>query len=173
MLPRDAIHSLGLGLQEVSPALSFGIELDQAANITAVEIHLSWMRARRLSYEQAEEQIDGEPLRSLDCLTRAYQRRRQADGAFLLDLPEVMMRVSDGEVIIEPILRLRSRDMVREAMLMAGEAAARFAIQHSIPFPFVTQEASGTAAGEWRRLPDPPTPWHSASPSGACSSAAR
>jgi len=29
---------------------------------------------------------------------------------------------------------------------MAGEAAARFAIQHSIPFPFVTQEASGTVA---------------------------
>jgi hypothetical protein len=29
MLPEGAIHSLGLGL-EVSPALSFGIELDQA-----------------------------------------------------------------------------------------------------------------------------------------------
>jgi exoribonuclease-2 len=46
-------------------------------------------------------------------------------------------------VIIEPIRRLRSRDMVREAMLMAGEAAARFALQRDIPFPFVTQEAAG------------------------------
>jgi exoribonuclease-2 len=41
---------------------------------------------------------------------------------------------------------LRSRDLVREAMLMAGEAAAQFAIQHSLPFPFVTQEASSTLA---------------------------
>ena len=146
MLPAEAIHSLGLGLDEVSPALSFGIELDQEAGPTALEIRPSWVRARRLSYEQAEELIDCEPLSSLDCLAQAYQRRRQADGAFLLDLPEVMMRVSDGEVIIEPIKRLRSRDLVREAMLMAGEAAAQFAIQHNIPFPFVMQEAFNTAA---------------------------
>jgi exoribonuclease-2 len=96
-----------------------------------------------LSYEQAEELIDRQPLRGLDYLAQTYHRRRQAGGAFLLDLPEVMMRVSNGEVIIEPIVRLRSRDLVREAMLMAGEAAARFAILHSLPFPFVTQEASG------------------------------
>jgi exoribonuclease-2 len=146
MLPEGAIHSLGLGLGEVSPALSFDIELDQTAKITAVEIRPSWVRARRLSYEQAEELIDCEPLRSLDCLTRAYLRRRQADGAFLLDLPEVMMRISGGEVIIEPILRLRSRDLVREAMLMAGEAAAQFALRQNIPFPFVTQEASNWGA---------------------------
>jgi exoribonuclease-2 len=87
-------------------------------------------------------------LQGLNCLAGAYQQRRQADGAFLLDLPEVMMRVSAGEVLIEPILRLRSRDMVREAMLMAGEAAARFAIQNGIPFPYVTQEASGSPAGD-------------------------
>ncbi len=96
--------------------------------------------------KNADELIDREPLRGLNSLARAYQSRRQAQGAFLLDLPEVMMRVSQGEVIIEPIRRLRSRDMVREAMLMAGEAAARFAIQNDIPFPFVTQEASGTPA---------------------------
>jgi exoribonuclease-2 len=85
-------------------------------------------------------------LHSLNCLAQAYQRRRQAQGAFLLDLPEVMMRVSQGEVVIEPVRRLRSRDLVREAMLMAGEAAAQFAIRQNIPFPFVTQEASNSGA---------------------------
>jgi exoribonuclease-2 len=143
MLPGAAIHALGLGLQEVSPALSFGIELDGMAQIAAVEVRPTWVCVQRLSYEAADERIDGEPFRSLNCLAQAFQRRRQAQGAFLLDLPEVMMRISQGQVIIEPVLRLRSRDMVREAMLMAGEAAARFAIQHSLPFPFVTQEASG------------------------------
>jgi exoribonuclease-2 len=148
MLPHLAIERLGLGLDEISPALSFGIELDRAAQIAAVEIRPSWVRVQRLSYERAEERIETEPLRGLNCLAQAYQERRQAGGAFLLDLPEVMMRVSEGEVIIEPILRLRSRDMVREAMLMAGEAAARFAIQHNIPFPYVTQEASIAPAGD-------------------------
>jgi exoribonuclease-2 len=98
-----------------------------------------------LSYERAEELLDSEPLRGLERLTQAYQRRRQAEGAFMLDLPEAMMRVSEGQLIIEPILRLRSRDLVREAMLMAGEAAAQFAIHHGIPFPFVTQDSSSAA----------------------------
>jgi exoribonuclease-2 len=147
MLPRPAIERLGLGLADISPALSFGIELDQAAQISAVEIRPSWVRVQRLSYEQAEEQIESQPLKDLYCLAQAYHRRRQSQGAFLLDLPEVMMRVSEGEVVIEPTLRLRSRDMVREAMLMAGEAAARFAILHQIPFPYVSQEASGAPAG--------------------------
>lgn len=148
MLPHAAIERLGLGLEEISPALSFGIELDSQAQIARVEIRPSWVRVQRLSYEQAEAQIEEQPLQGLNCLAQAYQRRRQAEGAFLLDLPEVMMRVHEGQVVIEPILRLRSRDMVREAMLMAGEAAARFALQHAIPFPYVNQEASGGPAGE-------------------------
>lgn len=52
------------------------------------------------------------------------------------------MRLDDGRVMIEEIRPTRSRDLVREAMLMAGEAAARFSIEQDIPFPFVTQGAS-------------------------------
>lgn len=36
---------------------------------------------------------------------------------------------------------LQSRDLVREAMLMTGEAVAQFAQQHYIPIPYTTQEA--------------------------------
>jgi exoribonuclease-2 len=145
MLPEQAIQRLGLGLQETSPALSFKITLDGAAEISQVEIRPSWVRVQRLSYEQAEAQIESGALQRLYSLAQAYQRRRQAAGAFLLDLPEVSIRVREGEVIFEPIQRLRSRELVREAMLMAGEAAARFAIQNGIPFPFVSQEASEAA----------------------------
>lgn len=145
MLPVQAIHRLGLGLQEISPALSFKVTLDGAAEISQVEIRPSWVRVQRPSYEQAEAQIESGALQHLYSLAQAYQRRRQAAGAFLLDLPEVSIRVREGEVIFEPIQRLRSRELVREAMLMAGEAAARFAIQNGIPFPFVSQEASEAA----------------------------
>jgi exoribonuclease-2 len=43
--------------------------------------------------------------------------------------------------VIRPVLQLRSRMLVKEAMLMAGEAAARFALQRRLVFPFTIQEA--------------------------------
>jgi exoribonuclease-2 len=141
MLPLEAIEVLGMGLQEISPALSFGLRLNSAGEIVDVEIAPSWVRVGRLSYEAADQRMAEEPFRSLDTLASAYQARRRANGALFIDLPEVIVRVVDREVTIRPVTRLRSRDLVREAMLMVGEAAARFAVQHEIPFPFAAQEA--------------------------------
>ncbi|MBN1148137.1 MAG: RNB domain-containing ribonuclease [Anaerolineales bacterium] len=140
MLPPAAVKTLGLGLQEISPALSFGLELNGAGEIVAVHIQPSWVRVQRLSYESANERMEDAPLRELDILACAYQARRASLGALFIDLPETSVRVLDGRVQIRPIERLRSRDLVREAMLMAGEAAARYATAHAIPFPFATQE---------------------------------
>ncbi len=47
----------------------------------------------------------------------------------------------NSEVVIQPLRRLRSRTLVREAMLMAGEAVARFALRENIPLPFASQAA--------------------------------
>jgi len=49
------------------------------------------------------------------------------------------------EVVIRPLPPLRSRDLVSEAMLMAGEAIARLALEQDIPLPFTTQEPPETA----------------------------
>jgi len=46
---------------------------------------------------------------------------------------------ADGRVAIRPILPLRSRALVREMMLMTGEATARFALERDIALPFATQ----------------------------------
>ena len=140
MLPQAAIQKLGLGLQEISPALSFEIELDAAAAPKLVQVQPSLVRVQRLSYDQVELQLEEEPFRSLNRLAQAFQRRRQAAGALNIDLPEAIFKVHDGQVSIQPIQRLRSRDMVRDAMLMAGEATARFAVEQNIPFPFAAQE---------------------------------
>ena len=142
MLPAGALQVLGMGLKEVSPALSFGIEINASAEIEDVEIVPSWVRVERLNYEDAEERLEDEPFASLYRLAEAYQERRRVNGALFIDLPEVKMRLDDGRVMIEEIRPTRSRDLVREAMLMAGEAAARYSIEHDIPFPFVTQSAS-------------------------------
>ena len=139
MLPPRATLQLGLGLQEVSPALSFGIDLSAEGEIAGVEIVPSWVRVTRLTYAEAETQLDQEPLRGLYRLAQRNEARRRKNGAVMIDLPEVRIRVVDGQVVIRPILPLKSRTLVTEAMLLTGEAAARFALDHDIPFGFATQ----------------------------------
>ncbi len=140
MLPPAAIEQLGLGLAEVSPALSFGMNLDADGRVTGVEITPSWVRVQRISYQEVEKRLDEEPFRTLNELAQRHRDRRRANGAIFIDLPEVKITVTDGRAKIEPFTRLRSRLLVAEAMLMAGEAAARFALEHELPFPFTTQD---------------------------------
>lgn len=140
MLPPLVTQQLGLGLAEVSPALSFGLDLNQAGDVVGFELCLSLVRVQRLSYGQVQERLAEEPFQTLHRLALASQVRRQARGALFIDLPEVQIRVVAGEVTIKPIRSLPSRDLVTEAMLMAGQAAARFALDQGLPFPFSTQD---------------------------------
>lgn len=144
MLPLQAIQRLGLGLNPVSPAFSFGLDLDQAGEVVSIEVVPSWVRVTRLTYQEAEASLDENPLRELYRLAQDHRARRQERGAANIYLPEVKIRVENGQVEIQPLLRLRSRDLVLEAMLLAGEAAAGFALDRDIPFPFTTQDPPDT-----------------------------
>ena len=140
MLPEAATPALGLGLGEISPALSFGLEVDANGELTAVEVAPSLVHVHRLSYEEAEARLAEEPFRTIYALGLASKARRQRDGAMTVEMPEVSVRVCDGEVTIRSIPALRSRDLVQYAMILAGEAAARFGTTRGIPLPFATQE---------------------------------
>ncbi len=140
MLPPVVTETLGLGLAEVSPALSFGLDLAADGSIAGVEITPSWVRVTRLTYEQVEARMAEKPFATLYALARRFEARRRENGAVFIDLPEVKIRVEGGEVVIRPLPPLRSRSLVMEAMLMAGEAVARYAVQHNIPLPFTIQD---------------------------------
>jgi exoribonuclease-2 len=109
-----------------------------------VEVVPSWVRVTRLTYAEAEARLDEEPLRSLYRIAHGFGQRRREQGAVNIDLPEVRIRVVDGRVAILPLLRSRSRQLVMEAMLMAGEAVARLALREEIPLPFTTQQPPRT-----------------------------
>ncbi|MDM8528633.1 RNB domain-containing ribonuclease [Anaerolineales bacterium HSG24] len=141
MLPRAVRPLLALGLSEISPALSFGIELDETGNISQVDITPSWIKVTRLTYTNANKLLHEEPLRSMAQLALSNHNRRLRNGAIQLDLPECKIRVVDGQVTIKQLPPLQSRELVTEAMLMAGEGVAKFAIEHEIPFPFSSQES--------------------------------
>jgi exoribonuclease-2 len=141
MLPPAATHWLGLGLAELSPALSFGLTLDPDGAVADLEIVPSWVHVTRLTYEEVDGRLHEEPFKSLYELAQRSEQRRRENGAIEIELPEVRVRVDDdGRVNIRPLPNLRSRDLVRDAMLMAGEAIARFAFAHNIPLPYTVQE---------------------------------
>jgi exoribonuclease II len=140
MLPPEATQLLGLGLTEISPALSFGMDLTPAGEITGIEIVPSWIRATRLTYDEVELRLAEEPFTCLYDLVLRCEARRQARGAITLTFPEIKLAVQDGQVTLRPLPPLRSRSLVQEAMLMAGEAVARYALARDVPFPFATQE---------------------------------
>ncbi len=141
MLPPQATAQLALGLEEISPALSVGFSLDGDGAVAGVEIRPSRVRVTRLSYAAADAQLDDGPLAPFWALLQRRAARRAVAGAIDIELPEVKIRVSDGDIIIRPLPNLRSRQMVLEAMLAAGEAVARYALEQAIPIPFTTQDA--------------------------------
>jgi len=141
MLPVAITEQLGLGLQERSPALSIGLRFDADAEITEIEIHPSLVQVQRLSYAEADRRLDEPALAELAQLAERYRNRRLAQGAAEIDLPEVSVRVQDGDVLIRPIERTGARAMVTDLMLMAGEAAARYCQARELPIPFAIQPA--------------------------------
>ncbi|NIV31737.1 MAG: ribonuclease II, partial [Anaerolineae bacterium] len=59
-LPLAASQRLGLGLAEVSPALSLALYLDAGGAVAGLEVVPSWVRVTRLTYEEAEARLDEE-----------------------------------------------------------------------------------------------------------------
>jgi exoribonuclease-2 len=154
MLPREALERFGLGLgapaggSTPSPALSFRIRVAEDGSIDEVEALPTIVRVRRESYGSADRLVDSGAAPDLEALAGVAERRRSrrvANGAVEIDIPEVRVRV-EGEgrsrrVEIEALPRDRSSGLVREMMLLAGEAAARWAFERGLAFPFYSQEA--------------------------------
>ena len=146
MLPQTATGLLALGLDAESPALSFGLRFDEDGALGDIRIAPSRVRVRRLSYAQAEERLHQAPFAGLHALARRRRDRRQNQGAVFIEYPEVKIRLQgDGRIDIRPLPPHQSREMVLEAMLAAGEAAALFAQRHAIPLPFTRQVPPETA----------------------------
>ena len=145
MFPWQVVERLGLGLGDVSPALSFGLTLDADGQLIDCQIAPSCLRVTRLTYEEAEARLDADHnWQEMLLLTTAHKERRSEQGAVMLDFPEVKVKVKDGSVTLRPLPALRSRALVEEAMIMAGEAVAQMAIERSILLPFATQEPNET-----------------------------
>jgi exoribonuclease-2 len=144
MLPDTALERFGLGLSERSRALSIRIVVDEAGLVSAVSICPSFVRVTRFSYAEADSALDSGPLAELARLAAIRNNYRSKAGAVDISIPEVRVWVRDGTPRIDAIPDFRSSSVVREMMVLAGEAVARWAFDRSLPFPYYSQEAPGS-----------------------------
>lgn len=140
MLAEDSLEDYALGLTPLSRALSFCIELDKNGAVLSCKVLKTLVKVKRYTYEEADMQKDSPQLAPLYAIARRNEQRRLKAGAVSITLPEVHISVTDGIVNISPALSWESNNVVREFMLLAGEAVAKFAFKNGIPFPFVSQE---------------------------------
>ena len=139
ILPPEATQRFGLGMQEVSPALSFGIRIDENGVPHLEKLLKSKIHADRLTYEDAAPLLHAEPLISIQTELERFRRWRLDRGALLIRLPEVHISLTGDEIRIEPLPITPIRELVANAMLAAGAATALFAAEKEIPMPFAAQ----------------------------------
>lgn len=166
MLGEKAVEYFALGLSEISYALSFKLKLNEKAEILSADICRSKIKVKRMTYHEASEKKDSEELKPFFGIAKANLEKRVKAGAVTIDLNEVKIILHDDKSAGGNAKLVEFKDvepdcaflMVKEMMLLAGEAAAFFAFKNNIPFQFISQEISpmpkklpGGYAGEFAK----------------------
>lgn len=142
MLPDALVAKAGLGLHATTPALSVCLDLDADGNAEAVDVVLTTVKAQRITYSEAQAQLEAgaEPFVTLTRLARASRHLRESEGALSIDLPEVRVWADEARATVAPLPKPEMRSVVQECMTLAGWGAAIFADDNDIPLPFATQD---------------------------------
>jgi exoribonuclease-2 len=128
-----------------SAAWSLWVDLDQTGAVVAEGLERSWVKtALRLSYGDADELIDLAPPQERDllCMKTLLERRRhwrEQRGALNLEDPEGRIRCRGDEALLEISEPSPSRQMVAEAMILAGALMAERGQRLGIALPYRTQ----------------------------------
>jgi len=139
MLPPSLVPLCSLGESEHSRALSIGFTMNDCV-VDDIKILQSDIKVERLSYEKADEILSQHPeLSQLNTMAKEHKAFRNANGALRLDLPNIDVRLVDGEVSLRKQEASESREMVAEMMVIAGRVVAQFALENDIAMPYVTQ----------------------------------
>ncbi len=144
MFPAElATGPMSLRQGKLCPALSFGIVLDDAGAVLDYTICASTIKPTyRLTYHDVDEMLElgitDEPeVAILASSAAARYRWRQSQGSISIQMPEAVIKVNTKEdIFIELLDGSRSRKLVAEMMILAGEVAGRYCQEHGLPVPF-------------------------------------
>ncbi|MBW4494376.1 MAG: ribonuclease R [Oscillatoria princeps RMCB-10] len=143
--PELATGPMSLVQGRLCCALSFAIILDETGGVQEYSIHPSSIKPTyRLTYEDVDEMlllgISAEP--EISALAEWAFRRQQwrlSQGAISISMPEAVIKVRGDEVVVQVMEDSRSRQVVAEMMILAGEVGARYGQTHNLPLPFRNQ----------------------------------
>jgi exoribonuclease II len=143
MFPPDlATGPMSLRQGQKCCALSFGVILDDSGAAAEYEITTSTIEPTyRLTYEDVEEmlqlRIPGEvEIESIAKASKLRNQWRTSQGSININMPESTVKVSGDKVSIDLIEDNRARRLVAEMMILAGEVAAKYGQDNSIPLPY-------------------------------------
>lgn len=128
-----------------SAAWSLWVDLDQTGAVVAEGLERSWVKtALRLSYGDADELIDLAPPQERDllCMKTLLERRRhwrEQRGALNLEDPEGRIRCHGDQALLEISEPSPSRQLVAEAMILAGALMAERGQRLGLALPYRTQ----------------------------------
>ena len=148
---------------ERNAAWSIWVELDAQGGVAASGVQRSWVKPTyRLSYRDADELIELAPpqeadLLALHALLELRRRWRQGQGAQLMDQLEGRIRVNGGSAELEITEPGPSRNLVAEAMILAGAVVADLGSRHAMALPYRNQlPATLPSQAELSALPPGP-----------------
>ncbi len=141
MMPEAMTSMFGLGLSEISPALSIGFFVAPTGQISDVTVVLSQVKVQRISYDEALTKLESDPTLQAFCqAAKGFTQWRLDNGAVELSFPDIKIGLKNKQVTLTHLPDSESRRLVRDAMVMAGVAVAQFAQMHDIPMPYATQQ---------------------------------
>lgn len=146
MFPEPLAHGpFSLRAGHRCAAWSLWVVLEGDGAVAASGIQPSWVcPTYRLSYDDADELIELAPPQeaALVELAGLLERRRQwrlARGAVAIDQPEGRVRARADEARLEITEPSPSRQMVAEAMILAGAVVADLGARHHLALPYRSQ----------------------------------
>ena len=123
-------------------AISFLAVVDREGRLIRSEVVRSVIQVeRRYTYEEVDRLLEGgdPPFTLLHSILKGLEARRLEAGALPLPVPELVVRVEDGEVEVALEMPGPARFLVAEAMILANRVAAQFLRDRSIPALFRSQ----------------------------------
>jgi len=147
-------------------AVSVALELSAEGEVLHCEILRSWIRVTyALTYTDADELIELAPpedpdLAQLDALLRRRRLWREQRGALAMEQAEGRLFREAGVLELEISEPGPARQLVSEAMILAGAAVAAWAEGQGLAMPFRCQEGNSSLAPEaLQALPIGPVRW--------------
>ncbi len=140
--PELATGPMSLVQGKICAALSFGVILDSNGAVESYTIQPTIVKPTyRLTYDDVDEMlqlgVENEPeIPELAKWSQLRKEWRKSQGSIQIKMPESSIKVKEEEIIIELLDQSRSRQLVAEMMILAGEVAGKYGQEHNIPLPF-------------------------------------